>query len=236
MSSTYRLVPVKEREASTEADALGMALAESRAWIGPFIVFLAGLNFKAVPSMTRGATTFELATGRAPEAGRIIDGVDAVYREVRDGYDTANVHGEILERYVYHVLAKPFPLRLGACRIERDDEQLSDYKLDAATNSECPAVAVEAKTSERALIGRRSARDKFTAKATWIIGLFDETEENVLAVFATWAPEARFREALAGLVGDEASKSALVYGHEQVAQLPSRIAALEKRVAKAAQT
>ena len=230
MSSTYRLVPAKERAASSDADAVGQALAESRAWIGPFIVFLAGLNFKVVPSMTRGATAFELATGRDPAARRITEALDGVYREVRDGYNAAHVHGEMLERYVYHALGKAFPLRIAACSLERDDEPVSDFRLDAATNSECPAIAIEAKNSEQALIGRRANRHKHAAKAEWVIRLFDETEENVLAVFATWAPEARFRKALASLVGDDQAKAAHVYGHEQVAQLPSRIGALVKRL------
>ena len=71
-----------------------------------------------------------------------------------------------------------------------------------------------------------------TAKVEWVIGLLEETDGNVLAVFASWAPEARFRKALAFLVGEDQAKSAYIYGHEQVAQLPSRIGALVKRLGR----
>jgi hypothetical protein len=231
MSSAFRLAPVKERSHSSSADTVGAALAESRAWIGPFIVFLSGLNFKSVPSMTPGAMVFEAATERDPAALRVIQAMDDVYADVRDGYDASHVHGELLERYVFHVLAKPFPLRIGACAIECDGEFMSDYRLDAATNSECPAVAVEAKNSERALIGRRSSdATKHAEKVRWVIGTLAATDGQILSVFATWAPEARFRKAVASLVGADVAKSAHVYGHEQVGQLPGRMSALVRRL------
>ncbi|MHB8468168.1 MAG: hypothetical protein ACYDCH_00185 [Gaiellaceae bacterium] len=180
--------------------------------------------------MTPGAMVFELSTKRDPRSRVVLSALDDVYAAVRDGYDASHIRGELLERYIYHVLAKPFPLRLGACAVECDGE-ISDYKLDAATNSECPAISVEAKTSEKALIGRRSSdRDKYAAKAAWVISLHADTEGNVLGVFATWAPEARFRKALEALVGEVLAKNAYVYGHEAVGQLPGRLTALAGRL------
>jgi hypothetical protein len=64
----------------------------------------------------------------------------------------------------------------------------------------------------------------------WVIGTHADTDGNVLSVFATWSPEARFRKALAALVGEDLAKGAYVYGHEQVGQLPGRITALAGRL------
>lgn len=231
MPSRFRLIPVKERKHSHEADAIGRALAARPSWIGVFVVLLDGLDFTSVPSMTPGATFFELATQRDSSARAVLQALDDVYAAVRDGYDAAHIRGEMLERYTVHALSRVFPLRLAACAIEREGESFSDYRLDAATSTECPAVAIEAKTSEKALLGRRSAdRQKHVDKAQWVLSLFRDTDGSILGVYVTWSPEARFRRVLARLVGEDGAKTAYILGHEQVAQLPGRVQALVGRL------
>lgn len=235
MSNRFSLEPIDERPASTEADAVGAILAESPGWIAPFIVLLDGQDFTRLPSMTPGAAMFEAVTRRDPEAVRLLQAVDAVYAEVQNGYDIAHMLGEMLERYVFHALEKSFSNRLGACMVMVDGEPFSDFRLDAATSTAVPAVGVEAKNSGRAMVARRSqSRLKHAAKAEWVVGLREQTDGEILGVFATWAPEFRFRQILKKLGGTALSANAQVLGHEQLARLPARVGALLGRLSREA--
>lgn len=165
-----------------------------------------------------------------PWSSEFLSALDTVYADVRDGYELAHARGQILERFVWHVLEERFPERLGACRVLRDGEPISEFTLDAATHPEPPSVGVEAKTSDFALTGPPSARVRHAAKAGWVISLIAETDQNVAAVFATWAPEHRFRAALATLVTAAMAESALIVAEEQLVQLAARLARLHRRL------
>lgn len=230
MSNRFRLEPVEEPPAPAEADAVGALLATNPSWLGPFLVFLAGLNFNSVPSMTSGVVLLEGATGHDSRVRELLMAFDDLYQEVRDGLDLASVHGHMLERYVWHSLGSRFPDRLGACRLMRDGAPESAYVLDAGTGSEVPAAVIEAKTTDRALLGRASQRPARAAKATWVVGLCSLTGGVVAGVFATWQEEDRFRLALTKLVGQPIAGDALIVGHEQLAQLPARLDALVRRL------
>jgi hypothetical protein len=234
MNSRFSLVPVDEPDAPASADQLGMLLAASPAWIGPFIVFLDGLDFDRVPSMTPGATFFEGATRGDPHGRQIISALDDVYRDVRDGEEAAAVHGHILERFVRHSLAHVFTGPLGACELHCDGSPQARFRLDAATHSTPPCAGVEAKTSTRALRKRGEQRAQAKLKAIWVVSLLDTTGGHVSGVWATWIPAEKFRSALETLIGADAGR-ALIVAHEQLRQLPQRLQALVTAQAKAAE-
>lgn len=224
MSNRYSLVPVSEANAPDAVARLGALLADSPGWVGSFIVFLDGLDFSRSPSMTAGATFFEGAT-RADRRGReIIEALDDVYRDVRDGEQAASVHGHILEQFVQHALAGTFGGSLGPCELHCDGSVHAPFKFDAATGGETPCAGVEAKTSTRALKSRGEAsRAKAKAKAAWVTTLLVTTHSEVAGVWATWVPEEKFRTALESLIGTDAER-ALIVGHDQLRQLPARLA------------
>lgn len=128
MSSTYRLEAVEEREPIGAADAVGSLLAANLGWLAPVLVLLSGLNFRSVPSLTHGAVVFENATQRDARVPEFLSALDTVYADVRDGYELAHARGQILERFVWHVLEERFPERLGACRVLRDG---ADFRVHA---------------------------------------------------------------------------------------------------------
>jgi hypothetical protein len=230
MSSRFSLQEAREREPTKGADAVGSILATNRAWLGPFLIFLDGLTFRSTPSMTSGAIFFQGAAKRDAAADQLVEALDDVYRDIRDGFQAAHAYGEMLERYVWHVLPERFPDRIGACELYVDGNLQAAWRLDAATGAETPAVGIEAKTSEQALIGRRNQRRKRTAKAQWVASLIDVTGEAVAGVFVTWAAEHRFRAKLRALIGESAAKGTLVVAREQLSQLPNRVAGLQQRL------
>jgi hypothetical protein len=236
MSRQFRFVEAHERAAAGDADRLGALLGASPAWVGPFIVLLGGLNFQSVPSMTQGATFFEAATAHDEQGRLIIAALDDLYREIRDGYSAAHAHGEILERFVWHVLGEHFPDRLGPCGLEVDGIPDSSFRLDAATHAEPPAVGVEAKTSTRALLRKSRDRASSAAKAAWVVSLASRCDGQMAGAFATWSIEQDFRNALAKLIGPAPAQEATVIAHEQLTQLPRRLAAAVRHIERVART
>lgn len=224
-SSRYSLRPVVEPEAPESANRLGGLLAQSPGWIGPFIVLLDGLDFERTPSMTPGALFFEGATQRDLRGRSIIEALDDIYRDVRDGEEAARVHGHILERFVrYSLHGGGFNDALGACELHCDGSQHSSFRLDAGTRPDPPCAGIEAKTSTRALRKRGKAdRARAIQKAQWVTSLLDTTGAEVAGVWATWVPEIRFRAALETLIGEMAAERAIIVGHEQLRQLSGRL-------------
>jgi hypothetical protein len=178
-----------------------------------------------------GGANILLATAKDPEAARrLLGDLDALYNDVRNGLDVGHVRGWILERYVWHRLVGKFPLRIQACEVLEDGIPISSYSLDAATCPDAPAVGIEAKSSEFALVGGGvTPKLQRKAKAQWVTGLYEATDRQILGVFVTWGNPNLFRRRLEDVVGEFAAAGAEIVAHTDVADLPARVEKLLKK-------
>jgi hypothetical protein len=209
-------------------------LAAKPAWVVPFVLFLSGLDFSAVPSDTNGARLFEIETEGDEDAHRLIEVLDDLYADVRDGLHFSRARGALLERFVWHTLAERFPGRLSACALMIDGSEASSFRLDAATASDAPAVGIEAKASHLTLqLARGQRRGSLTGKVQWVCGLRDATSGQVAGAFVTWADETQFRTALTRLVGKESANVAQVVAHTQIRELSRRLRTTVRRLSSA---
>lgn len=183
--------------------------------------------------MSAGAIFFEGATKGDPRGREILQTLDEVYRDVRDGVAASAVHGGILERFVWHSLGRAFPERLGPCELREDGVARSQYRLDAATRSAAPCVGIEAKTSTRALKKQGADREKARDKARWVTEMIRNTERSIAGIWTTWVPEDHFRQALGNLIGDAPAGEAVICAHEQLRQINSRLKAMTKQMDRA---
>lgn len=226
MSNAFSLAPVVEPPASPAADRVGAILAGNPTWVRPFILLLASTDFQRPPGLTHAGEVFERTTDG--EGSRLLEALTDLYGEIRDGLAMTKAQGDMLERFVWHVLLRRFPDRLGSCRLLEDGEATTpDFKFDAATRDLPPSCGVEAKSSERAIVPHPSRRSVMTSKCRWLVDMRDRTDGRVAGVFASWSPDETFRRTLRDVIGD-AEQRALVIAHEALRNLPARLEAIER--------
>jgi hypothetical protein len=226
--SAYRLEAVDEPSPPREVDSLGALLAHNLTWVEFFLAFLSSIPINSPPSLTVGSEAF-IRSCNDESAGKVVRLLDELYRDIRDGYQLSEMQGDILERFVWHLLAERFPDRLGACRLLIDGAPgQPDFEFDAATRPDPCGVGLEAKNSERSLNPHPARRSGMREKASWVLGMRDRTESHLAGVFVTWATEENFRAMVAELVGRALGRTAVVYGRESLTRIPTALTSLER--------
>lgn len=223
--SRFSLRVVSEARPLESADYVAKVLAAHPLLARQFPSFLAGLTFRQLPSMTPGSTALEASVDDGMLAQHLLEALDSLYHDIETADEIARARGDILERYIWHRLERKFPLRITACEVlDPDRVPISTFKLDAATRPDTPAVGIEAKSSEYALVGGgRRPKPQRIAKAKWVATMASQTAEQIVGVFVTWGAEHAFRRVLTDLGGRDLGDAAIVIAHNRVADLPGHV-------------